>query len=370
MGWVGLSRLEKCDGPVKLKNFYLGPRERRNHWSSLSTLRHQKEDDRTTHLPAALGAYRLHRSLVSRCPGGGVGGWGGGGGLRGSRGLPLWLSAVLIHPRPFWLKASHPSPPTYAVWHFRGYALVHLFRGGNPPHGYLQQPGTTAFTRCEWDSRPATHKCCLCPWASLPRRRRQCSAQSPSQGRGVRRVLATTNDAGHIPQGPGGSGSPITAGVIAAAPERLQSGHGGSESGWRRLLAVGNAVGAVGGGTNTDSGAAAWTHLLLGGCSLDAGHRVPALGREGGNALQGPPLGQAARQAAVERRPRTARRRLLRPAEAMEGRGTRPEDRDGRTAMGCTTSAATAAQKHNHSPARPLRTSPAVHCSHTPSQCQ
>ena len=65
LGWVGLSRLEKRDGPVNGKGW--APRERRNHGSSLSTLRHQKEDDRTTHLPAALGAYCVHRSLVSHC---------------------------------------------------------------------------------------------------------------------------------------------------------------------------------------------------------------------------------------------------------------------------------------------------------------
>ena len=61
-------------------------------------------------------------------------------------------------------------------------------------------------------------------------------------------------------------------GVIGAVPERLQSGHRGCESGWgRRLLAVGNAVGA---------GVGVWECLW---------GRVSAVGRGEGGAPPPPP---------------------------------------------------------------------------------
>ena len=66
--------------------------------------------------------------------------------------------------------------------------------------GRPNSAGEIVFTAWEWDSCPATHKCCFSPLASLPCWRRQCCTQSLSQDSEVWWVLTTT-DVGNVTQG-------------------------------------------------------------------------------------------------------------------------------------------------------------------------
>ena len=120
--------------------------------------------------------------------------WGGGGAIKADRVCRLVLAGVrtcspfeegLLHS---WMGGLYIHP---LGWKVKRSKKKKTARGGEPARLPLITGGIM-FTRCEWDSCPATHKGCFRSLASLPCRCRR--------GRGVCAIILNQYGGGGVPE--------------------------------------------------------------------------------------------------------------------------------------------------------------------------